>query len=169
MQEMRKTWFQPLRVESPGEISRKISWRRKWQPTLVFLPEKSHGQKSLRGYITCNCKESNTSEHYSLLKYFSIIIMLGFFKIGELQSTAFWTILLVKVELPRCRSGKESICQFRSHRFHPWVGKNLWRRNWQPLQCSFLENPMDRGTWWATVHGVIKVRHDWESEHAWLN
>ena len=28
----------------------KIPWRRKWQPTLVFLPEKSHGQRSLVGY-----------------------------------------------------------------------------------------------------------------------
>ena len=28
----------------------KIVWRRKWQPTLVFLPEKSHGERSLAGY-----------------------------------------------------------------------------------------------------------------------
>ena len=27
-----------------------------------------------------------------------------------------------------------------------------------PLQYSCLENPMDRGTWWATVHGVAKSR-----------
>ena len=26
-----------------------------------------------------------------------------------------------------------------------------------PLQDSCLDNPMDRGTWWATVHGVTKV------------
>ena len=26
-----------------------------------------------------------------------------------------------------------------------------------PLQCSFLENPMDRGAWQATVHGVAKI------------
>ena len=30
---------------------RKIPWRRKWQPTLVFLPVKSYGQRSLAGYI----------------------------------------------------------------------------------------------------------------------
>ena len=29
---------------------RKISWNKKWQPTPVFLPEKSHGQRSLGGY-----------------------------------------------------------------------------------------------------------------------
>ena len=28
-----------------------IPWRRKWQPTPVFLPGKSHGQRSLAGYI----------------------------------------------------------------------------------------------------------------------
>jgi len=28
----------------------KIPWRRAWQPTLVFLPEESHGQRSLAGY-----------------------------------------------------------------------------------------------------------------------
>ena len=28
----------------------KIAWRRKWQPTPVFLPGKSHGQRSLAGY-----------------------------------------------------------------------------------------------------------------------
>ena len=27
-----------------------------------------------------------------------------------------------------------------------------------PLQCSCLENPMDRGTWWAAVHGLTKSR-----------
>ena len=27
---------------------------------------------------------------------------------------------------------------------------------WEDLQCSFLENPMDRGAWWAAVHGVTK-------------
>ena len=33
--------------------------------------------------------------------------------------------------------------------------------NGNPLQYSCLENPMDRGAWWATVHGVAKrVRYD---------
>ena len=38
--------------------------------------------------------------------------------------------------------------------FDPWVRKIPWRRAWQPLQYSCLENPMDRGVWWAAVHGV---------------
>ena len=32
------------------------------------------------------------------------------------------------------------------------------RRQRHPLQCSRLENPMDRGAWWAAVHGVAKSR-----------
>ena len=32
--------------------------------------------------------------------------------------------------------------------------------NGNPLQCSCLENPMDRGAWWATVHGVARVGYN---------
>ena len=39
---------------------RKIPWRRKWQPTLVFLPGKSHGQ-SLAGYSPSGFKELDTT------------------------------------------------------------------------------------------------------------
>jgi len=46
--------------------------------------------------------------------------------------------------------------------FDPWVGKIPWRRKWQPLQYSCLGNPMDGGAWWATVHGVARVRYDLE-------
>ena len=61
--------------------------------------------------------------------------------------------------LPGWVSGKESTWQcrrLRRHRFDPWVGKIPWRGNGNPLQYSCLGNPMDRGAWWATVHGVTK-------------
>ena len=35
--------------------------------------------------------------------------------------------------------------------------------NGSPLLCSCLENPMDGGAWWATVHGSQRVRRDWET------
>ena len=38
---------------------RKIPWRRKRQPTPVFLPGKSHGQRSLLDYSSWSCKESD--------------------------------------------------------------------------------------------------------------
>ena len=41
---------------------RKMPWRRKWQPTAVFLPGKSHGQRSLAGYNPCDCKESDMKQ-----------------------------------------------------------------------------------------------------------
>ena len=37
-------------------------WRRKWQPTPVFLPGKSHGWRNLVGYHPWGCKESDTTE-----------------------------------------------------------------------------------------------------------
>ena len=39
----------------------KIPWRRKWQPTPVFLPGESHGQRSLAGYSPWGHKESDTT------------------------------------------------------------------------------------------------------------
>ena len=38
-----------------------IPWRRKWQPTPVFLPGKSHEQRSLMGYSPRGCKELDTT------------------------------------------------------------------------------------------------------------
>ena len=45
---------------------RKIPWRRKWQPSAVFLPGESHGQRILAGYRPWDQKESNTTEWLTL-------------------------------------------------------------------------------------------------------
>ena len=37
-------------------------WRRKWQPTPIFLPGESYGQKSLTGHGPWGCRESDTTE-----------------------------------------------------------------------------------------------------------
>ena len=55
MQEVQEKWVQSLGWEHP--------WRRKWQPTTVFLPGKFHGQRSLMGYTPWGCKELGTTEH----------------------------------------------------------------------------------------------------------
>ena len=39
-------------------------------------------------------------------------------------------------------------------------GRSLEKRNDDPLQYYCLGNPMDRGAWRVTVHGVMKVRHN---------
>ena len=38
----------------------------------------------------------------------------------------------------------------------PGLGRSPGGRNGNPLQYSCLENPMERGAWWATVHGAVK-------------
>ena len=40
----------------------------------------------------------------------------------------------------------------------PELGKSPGGGDGYPLQYSCLENPMDRGAWWATVHGITKNR-----------
>ena len=40
--------------------------------------------------------------------------------------------------------------------FIPGSGRSRGGENGNPLQYSCLENPMDRGTWWAIVHGVAE-------------
>ena len=49
-----------------------LSQRRKWQPTPIFLPGESHGQRSLAGYSPWGCKESDNREiehaHTKLLR-----------------------------------------------------------------------------------------------------
>ena len=79
-------------------------WRRKWHPTPVLLPGKSHGQRSLVGYSLWRREESDTTER-----------------------------LHVPFSLSCTGEG-----------------------NGNPLQCSCLEDPRDRGAWWAAVYGVAQ-------------
>ena len=59
--------------------------------------------------------------------------------------------------LPQCLSGKESACNAGvagDAGLIPGLGRSPGEGHGNPLQYSFLENPMDRGAWWTTVHGV---------------
>ena len=47
---------------------------------------------------------------------------------------------------------KESTCNTGDPGSIPGSGKSPGEKNGYPLQYSCLENPMDRGAWWATVH-----------------
>ena len=47
----------------------KIPWRREWQSTPVFLPGEFHGQRSLAGYSSWGCKESDTTEQLTCSCY----------------------------------------------------------------------------------------------------
>ena len=66
----------------PFEGGAIIFWRRKWQPTPVFRPGKSHGPRSLVGYSPWGCKESDTNEK---LHFTSVLIKLVLFAIMNLK------------------------------------------------------------------------------------
>ena len=52
-------------------------------------------------------------------------------------------------------SDSKSIClQCWRPRFNLRIRKIPWRRKWQPTPVLLLENSMDEGAWWATVHGA---------------
>ena len=57
---------------------------------------------------------------------------------------------------PGGSNGKESVCNARDLGSMCGLGTSLGEGNGYPLQYSCLENPMDRGAWQATVHGVTK-------------
>ena len=63
------------------------------------------------------------------------------------------------VQIPWWLGGKESTCQCRRCGFDSWVRTIPWRRNWQPTPVFLLENPMDRGAWWAPW-GCKESDHD---------
>ena len=57
---------------------------------------------------------------------------------------------------PGGSDGKESACNIRDLHSIPDFGKSPEEGNSNPLRYSCLENSMDRGAWWATVHCVAK-------------
>ena len=110
----------------------KIPWRRKWQLTPVLLPGKSHGQRSLVGYSPWGHKKSDTTT--------------------QLHSTS----PLCLEGFPGGSNSKESACNVGDLGLIPELERSPGEGNGNPLQYSCLENPMDRGAWRATVHGVTK-------------
>ena len=55
-------------------------------------------------------------------------------------------------------AGKESACHVGDLGSIPGLGRSPGEGNGNPPQYACLENPMDGGAWWATVHGVAKSR-----------
>ena len=57
---------------------------------------------------------------------------------------------------PGGSDGKESACSAGDLGLIPELGRSPGEENGNPLQYFCLEKSMDRGDWWATVHGVAK-------------
>ena len=80
----RRPWFNPW--------AGKIPWRRKWLPTPVLLPGKSHGRRSLVGYSPWGRKESDMTEqlHFSMLRAYTYpVISLQSFLGGNTEKARY--------------------------------------------------------------------------------
>ena len=107
-------------VQSPAK-SRQLSlfWRRKWQPTPVFLPGESHGWRGLVGYSLWGCKELDTTQqltHTQVRLVFVVVVLTAFSlmeltgkletqEVGLLPSTiVHWKLLMVSCSGEKSRS-----------------------------------------------------------------
>ena len=128
----------------------KIPWRRKWQPTPVFLPGESHGRRSLVGFSPRGRKESDTTER--LHSHFSLSCI-GGGNSNPLQCSclenprdggAWWAavygVAQSSTRLKRLSSSSISLTIYIYYR-SPGEEKGY------PLQYSCQENPMDGGAW----------------------
>ena len=68
---------------------------------------------------------------------------------------------LTKRGFPGSSASKESACNARDPGSIPGWGRSPGEGNGHPHQYSCLENSMDRGAWWATVHGIVESDCDW--------
>ena len=73
--------------------------------------------------------------------------------VGGNQSSSKWL-----EGFPGGSDGKASAYNAGDQGSIPGLGRSSGEGNGNPLQYSCLENPMDRGAWWAAVHGVAKSR-----------
>ena len=71
-------------------------WRRKWQPTPVFLPEKPHGQRSLVGYSPWGWQKSRTqlSDYYFFFFFFYWRLAWWLRNLGSLETLPLWGVNL---------------------------------------------------------------------------
>ena len=65
--------------------------------------------------------------------------------------------LNVQWVFPGSSDSKESACNSGVPGLIPGLGRSPGEGNGNPFQCSYLENPMDRGAWCAAVHGVAEL------------
>ena len=119
-----------------------MHWRRKWQPTPVFLPGESQGQRSLAGCSLWGHRESDMSERLPF-----------HFHALEEEMATHSRVLAWKIpwmEEPGRLQSMESLSRTRLGEFTFTFSLScIGEGNGNPLQCSCLENPRDGGAWWA--------------------
>ena len=105
------------------------------------------------------------------LKHRSLTLQADSYHLSHQGLMSHWERYLNYYEgthIPWWLKGKESIClhcrSHRGHRLDPWVGKNPWRRAWQPIPV-FLpgETPGTKEPGRLQSIGSQRVRHDWSN------
>ena len=86
---------------------------------------------------------------YVIVLYGYIVIGLNVFINRALHKPSFVS--------PGGSDGKKSACNAGDLGSIPELGRSPGEWNGYPFQYSCVENPMDRATWWATVHGVQEL------------
>ena len=84
--------------------------------------------------------------HFNLSFFACFAVLVQFLKIAFTMGFPPGSV----VKVPACNAGDLGLI--------PGSGRSPGEGNGNPLQYSCLENPMDGGAWWATVHGVSKSR-----------
>ena len=87
----------------------------------------------------------------NIFKYLWYILNF-FISTGVVSHSPNFRVLMEFMDFPGDSDGKESACSAGD------LGQSPGEGNGHSLQCSCLDNPMDRGAWWATVHRVPKSR-----------
>ena len=93
------------------------------------------------------------------LAFFSLLSVSEYLFYFILFLFFYWTKVALRV-FPCNSVGKKSACNAGDLGSIPGWGRSPGEGNGNPLQCSSLQNPMDRGAWQAAVHGVTRVGHD---------
>ena len=75
----------------------------------------------------------------------------------QLKTVLYLDLNLGSTAFPGGSDGKASVYNVGDLGSIPGSGRCAGEGNGNPLQYYCLENPMDRGAWWATVHGVTKI------------
>ena len=97
--------------------------------------------------------------YVNILAVYLEAIQMSFSGIIKLVHFYYWTQNII--------FGKESTCNtgdIRDPSSIPGLGRSPGEGNGNPLQYSCMENFMDRGAWWATVHVVPRVGHNWATK-----
>ena len=76
------------------------------------------------------------------------------------MGSSLFVFIYLYLGFPHSSVSKESACNAGDPVLIPGLGRSSGEGNGNPLQYSCLENPMDRGAWQATVHGIARVGHD---------